>query len=179
MKFALPLIDRLCADHNKAHGTDISVLEFLQLHNNGNVTATARKLGISRTYMLRLVDKYDLPVKKNQWYGSGKIREAFGVEASIAELARIHGIRENLVHTRLCRGWTLEEALDGKRMEKRTNGTANAPFEYEGFTMTIREHAKRKGYDQKTAWTRYINGWDVEKIFITPLRNYKSNKNQG
>lgn len=179
MKFVLPLIDRLCADHNKAYGTDISVLEFLQLYNNGNVSATARKLGISRSYMLRLVDKYDLPVKKNQWSDCGKIREVFGIKSTITKLAIERGIPTNLVHVRLNRGWTLEQALTLDRLEKRTGCSVDDLVKYEGLEMTIRNHANRLGFNTRVAWARYINGWDVEKIFTTQLRNYKSNKNQG
>lgn len=86
----------------------------------------------------------------------------------LSHLAKTHNIPVKLLHKRLERGWTLQEAVEIPidRKQKMLNVTL---YEYQGKLMSVRQISEKYNIDTKTIYKRLSRGWSLEETIEIPL----------
>ena len=60
------------------------------------------------------------------------------------------------------------------QLEQQNNRRNNILIEYKGDTKTLSQWSRKLGINVATLYKRiFINNWDIEKSFTTPVRKYK------
>lgn len=163
----LPLIERMCADHNKAHNTSLTPKEFIELHNTGGISSTARVLGVSRSCLNGAINRYCPDLKSGPSAYSQDVITYKGETGSIRYLALKFGVRPGTVRTRISRGWTTEEALSGKRIGS-TRPKRPGVFEFKTENGRITDLARINGLSPDVVFKRIRNGWPVHLALSYP-----------
>lgn len=162
-----PLIERMCADHNKANRCALTPKEFVELYSTGQVASTARLLGVSRSCLLDAIAKHGVDLKSGPNAHSPDAVTYNGITGSIRYLSLQLGIRPGTVRTRISRGWTPEEALSGKRI-----GSTMPPrpgiFEYNGHFGRITDLARIAGISPDVVFKRIRRGWPLDVALSSP-----------
>lgn len=95
-----------------------------------------------------------------------------GQTCCISEWAEILGLQEQLIHSRLKRGWSVNRALSTKVNKDDPKGTrtSNRNITYNGKTMPIYKWAKEVGLPAMVLYKRITTyKWPVERALTEPL----------
>ena len=175
MRGPRPLLERMCADHNKAHGSILTPKEFIELHSTGQVSSTAKILGVSRSCLLDAAERYGVDFKSGPNAYSPDSVTYNGITGSIRYLSLQLGIRPGTVRTRISRGWTPEEALSGKRIGS-TMPPRPGVFEYKGHVGKITDLARVVGLPPDIVFKRIRRGWPLEIALSAPPLKKRRNE---
>lgn len=85
-----------------------------------------------------------------------------------SDLARDYNIDPKLLHRRISRGWTLNEALEIPRLE--SNQKLNVRlYEYQNRLYSVKQLSRISGIDKKTIYKRINRGWSIEESVEIPV----------
>ena len=87
---------------------------------------------------------------------------------NFSDMARDYDIEPKMLHKRISRGWTLNEALEIPldRKEKILNKKL---YEYNGKMMSIKQLVKISGINENAIYKRIARGWSIEEVVEIPL----------
>lgn len=95
-----------------------------------------------------------------------------GVTKTVPQWAEEIGISNMLLHGRLHKGWSEEDALTiPKGLSKKRGGQLGIILEFNGKKQNIATWGRELGYKKGTLWNRYKLGWPVDKILSTSTKN--------
>lgn len=94
-----------------------------------------------------------------------------GETMCVAEAAERVGLDPNVVHSRLSKGWTIDDALHRPK-------AADNPrlIEWKGKMMNCSELARLHGMNPMNLIGRLNLGWDLERALTTPIRHQKPSR---
>lgn len=96
-----------------------------------------------------------------------------GVTQCLSEWARQTGISITVLHSRLKRGWSAEQALTIQKATKPVLQGRSHIITFEDVTLNLSEWAQRIGLNRTTLNNRLIKyGWSVKRALTTPVRGY-------
>lgn len=85
----------------------------------------------------------------------------------LLDWANEYGMTFKMLHSRLKKGWTMEEAISGSRLHN------PEIIEYLGNSQTITCFSKETGIPAPTIRARIRAGWTTERTLTTPSRKMK------
>lgn len=96
-----------------------------------------------------------------------------GVQAvSISDLARKYNISEKILHQRIAKGWTLEEAIEIPK-ERKERKLSRALYEYNGQLLSVRQIAEKYNISEKNIYRRLGRGWSIDETIEIPTAKRK------
>lgn len=101
------------------------------------------------------------------WVPMNKIIEFNGEKHTIKEWSEKIGVSQNVISTRLRRGWSIARTLSLPNQK-------NKPIEYNGEKHTLKEWAEIVGIHHRTLYWRLINDWTIADAFTIPSQKDKT-----
>jgi hypothetical protein len=103
-----------------------------------------------------------------------RLLEFKGETNTLAEWGKIFNIKPGIIHKRLKRGWSMEDALTIKENETNIKTFPHRFIEYNGISKTLSEWAIYSGIQKNTLFERIKRGWPIEKALTTPVKQAKT-----